>query len=199
VAALFERLAAAGRDARSLAGARVAAIGPGTAAALAEHAIVADLIPEPAVAEALVELLADVPLTRALIARASQGRDVLPDGLRARGVEVDVLALYETVVEPLSQAALRQAQAADYITFTSSSTVRFFLQAAQQGAASPADGAGSPAEGAGLSPHTRIVSIGPVTSETLREHGLAPHVEASRHDVDGLIQALLSDAAARGD
>ena len=68
--------------------------------------------------------------------------------------------------------------AADYLTFTSSSTVRFFLEAA-----GPA-GAGS----------ARIASIGPVTSATLREHGLEPAVEAASHDIDGLVAALLADA-----
>jgi uroporphyrinogen III methyltransferase/synthase len=170
------------RDARAFVAARVAAIGPGTARTLAEHGIVADIVPERSVAESLVQALADVPVERALIARAMQARDVLPDALRARGAEVDVLALYETVAEPLSDQALRTARAADYITFTSSSTVRFFLDAA--GGAT------------GLSPETRIVSIGPVTSETLREHGLEPHVEAEDHDVGGVVKALLADVAA---
>jgi uroporphyrinogen III methyltransferase/synthase len=186
VAHLFERLAVAGRhpaDARALAGARVAAIGPGTARALAERGIVADIVPERYVAESLVEALAELPVRRALVARAREARDVLPDALRARGAEVDVLELYETVAEPLSPPALAAARAADYITFTSSSTVRFFLEAA----------GGS----AGLSPTTRIVSIGPVTSATLREHGLEPHVEAARHDIDGLVATLLADAASR--
>jgi uroporphyrinogen III methyltransferase/synthase len=180
VAALFARLAAGGRDARSLAGARVAAIGPGTARALAEHGLTADIVPESFVAEALVEALTDVPVSRALVARALQARDVLPDALRTRGAQVDVLALYETLAEPLSPRALEAARAADYITFTSSSTVRFFLDAA--------------GGDAGLSPTTRIVSIGPVTSATLRECDLEPHVEAERHDVDGVIDALLLDA-----
>ena len=183
VAALFERLAAGGRDARSLAGARIAAIGPGTARALAGHGIAADVVPERFVAESLVQALAEVPVQRALVARARQARDVLPDALRERGAEVDVLDLYETLAEPLSETALEAARRADYITFTSSSTVRFFLQAA--GAQ------------AGLSPGTRIVSIGPVTSETLREHGMEPHIEAERHDIDGVIAALLADAGAR--
>jgi uroporphyrinogen III methyltransferase / synthase len=181
VAALFERLAAGGRDARSLAGARVAAIGPGTARALAGQGIAADVVPERSVAESLVQALAEVPVERALVARAREARDVLPDALRERGAEVDVLDLYETLAEPLSGPALEAARTADYITFTSSSTVRFFLQAA--------GGA------AGLSPATRVVSIGPVTSETLREHGIAPHIEAERHDIDGVIAALLADAA----
>ena len=186
VAYLFERLAQSGRpptDARALAGARVAAIGPGTARALAEHGIAADVVPERYVAESLVAALAELPVRRALIARAREARDVLPDALRARGAEVDVLELYETVAEPLSPPALAAARGADYVTFTSSSTVRFFLEAA----------GGS----ADLSPTTRIVSIGPVTSVTLREHGLEPQVEAERHDIEGLVAALLADAAAR--
>jgi len=181
VEALFARLHAGGRDARSLAGARIAAIGPGTARALAEHGIVADVLPERFVAESLVQALAGIPVERALVARALDARDVLPDALRARGADVDVLALYETLAEPLSASALDAARSADYITFTSSSTVRFFL-----------DAAGGEA---GLSDSTRIVSIGPVTSETLREHGLEPHVEAERHDIDGMLAALLADAA----
>jgi len=170
-------------DARAFAGAMVAAIGPGTARALAEHGIVADIVPERSVAESLVQALAEVPVKRALVARAKEARDVIPDALRARGAEVDVLALYETIAEPLSPEALTAAREADYITFTSSSTVRFFL-----------DAAGGPA---GLSPETRIVSIGPITSETLREHDLEPQVEAQDHDVDGVIQALLTNVAAR--
>lgn len=127
-----------------------------------------------------------MPVTRALVARAREAREVLPEALRERGAEVDILDLYETVAEPLPEKALETALGADYITFTSSSTVSYFLQAA-----SSRDGH------AALSPATRIVSIGPVTSETLREHGLEAHVEASRHDVEGLVEALLGDAVER--
>jgi uroporphyrinogen III methyltransferase/synthase len=179
---LFERLDDGRRprgDARALAGARVAAIGPGTARALAQRGIVADVVPERYVAESLVDALAGVDVQRALIARAGEGRDVLPDALRERGVEVDVVALYDTVAEPLSRAARERASDADYVTFTSSSTVRFFLRAL---------------DGASLSSATRVVSIGPVTSATLREHGIEPHVEAERHDLDGLVAALVADA-----
>jgi uroporphyrinogen III methyltransferase / synthase len=183
---LFARLHAGGRDARSLAGALVASIGPGTTDALAGHGIVADVVPERFVAEGLVEALADVRATHALVARARGGRDLLPDALRASGAQVDVLDLYETVVEPLSAEALAMAREADYITFTSASTVRNFLSAAAAGAG-----------GGVLCAQTRIVSIGPVTSETLREHGLTVHVQAPEHDIDGLLQALLADAAAR--
>jgi uroporphyrinogen III methyltransferase / synthase len=209
VSALFERLSrgpapaqvttpAGVRDARAFAGARVAAIGPGTARALAEHGLIADIVPESFVAEALVAALAAEPVEHALVARAKEARDVIPDALRAREAQVDVLALYETVAEPLAPQALTAAREADYITFTSSSTVRFFLEAAggAGGDAGDAWAAGGDAGGAGfLSPETRIVSIGPVTSETLREHGLEPHVEAEDHDVDGVIQALLADVA----
>jgi uroporphyrinogen III methyltransferase/synthase len=181
VEGLFERLAAGGRDARALAGARVAAIGSATASALEAHGIAADVLPERAIAEALVQALEDVPVRRALIARASRAREVLPDALRARGADVDVLELYDTVAEPLAPEVLQSARAADYITFTSASSVHFFLQAAENDA--------------GLSPSTRIVSIGPVTSAALREHGLQVHVEAERHDVEGILEALLADAA----
>ncbi len=201
---LFERLAAGGRDARSLAGARVAAIGPGTARALAEHGIVADVVPERFVAESLVEALSDFDVKHVLVATASGAREVLPDALRERGAQVDVLALYETVAEPLSERALRQAQTADYITFTSSSSVRYFLDAprARAGHRTFSDthtqlhNDESAPDHEHLPPTTRIVSIGPVTSATLREHGLEPHVEAGRHDIDGLVDALLADVLA---
>ncbi len=176
---LFERLCGAKHDARALAGARVAAIGPGTAAALREHGVIADVVPERFVAEGLIEALAGVPVRRALIARAAEARSVLPEALRSRGAEVDEIALYETVAEPLSEQQLAAVERADYVTFTSSSTVRFFF-----------------AGGGRLGTGTRIVSIGPVTSATLREERLEPHVEAARHDLDGLVAALIEDAAA---
>ncbi|MEA2360963.1 MAG: uroporphyrinogen methyltransferase / synthase [Thermoleophilaceae bacterium] len=170
-------------DARSLAGTRVAAIGPGTAAALRDRGVEADVVPERFVAEGLLEALAGDSLQgqRVLVARAAEARDALPDGLRERGAVVDIVALYRTTAEPLGEAQRESLKGATYVTFTSSSTVRFFL------------------EGAGAVPDdARIVSIGPVTSSTLREHGLEPDVEAERHDIDGLVAALIADAAARG-
>jgi uroporphyrinogen III methyltransferase / synthase len=190
---LFERLALAGHDARALAGKRVAAIGPGTATALRECGVIADVVPERFVAEGLVDALADVPVSRALIARAAEARDVLPEALRARGATVDVLALYETVAEPLSDSDLAAARAADYVTFTSSSTVRFFFDAGGLRPLGSSPGGERPVESAEAGP--RLVSIGPVTSGALRERGLEPDVEASRHDIDGLIDALVADAA----
>jgi uroporphyrinogen III methyltransferase/synthase len=178
---LFDALAAAGRDARALAGATVAAIGPGTARALVAHGIAADVVPERFVAEALVEALADgvVERRRVLVARAAEARDVLPDALRERGGEVDVVALYETVREAPDEAAIEAAQNADYVTFTSSSTVTNLTEAL----------------GDRFPGNARIVSIGPITSATVREAGLEVAVEAERHDVDGLLSALLADAA----
>src|SRR5581483_4415674 len=90
---LFDALTEAGRDARVLAGATVAAIGPGTARALTAHGIAADVIPERFVAEALVEALSSVEVEgrRVLVARAAEARDVLPDTLKERGAEVDVV------------------------------------------------------------------------------------------------------------
>ena len=156
----------------------MAAIGPGTARALARHGIIADIVPERFVAEALIEALGAIEVEgkRVLIARAADARDVLPDGLDERGAEVDVVALYETVREQPDEAAVEAALEADYVTFTSSSTVRNLTEAL----------------GERFPRAARIVSIGPVTSEAAREAGLEVAVEAERHDVDGLLDALLA-------
>jgi len=178
---LFEAMEAAGLDARALAGVTVAAIGPGTARALAERGVLADVVPERFVAEGLLEALEDeeVAGARVLVARAAEARDVLPDALRERGAEVDVLALYETVREQPGEKEIEAAQSADYVTFTSSSTVTNLIEAL----------------GERFPKGARVVSIGPITSETAREAGLVVAVEAERHDVDGLLAALLADAA----
>jgi uroporphyrinogen III methyltransferase/synthase len=180
---LFDALRKAGLDARAFGegGSVIAAIGPGTARALAEHGIAADVVPERFVAEALVEALVDVDVDgkRVLVARAAEARDVLPDALRGRGADVDVISLYETVRETASPESIDAAQGADYVTFTSSSTVRNLTEAL----------------GDRFPSQARIVSIGPVTSEAAREAGLEVAVEAERHDIDGLIAALLADAA----
>jgi uroporphyrinogen III methyltransferase/synthase len=158
---------------------RVAAIGPGTAAALNERGVIADVVPERFVAEGLLAALEGLDIHRVLVARAADARDVLIDGLRARGAQVEVLALYDTVAEPLDDDSVTALAQADYVTFTSSSTVSFLLNSAT------------------LGPGTRIASIGPVTTATLREHGLEPQVQARQHDIPGLIDAILADAAAR--
>jgi uroporphyrinogen III methyltransferase/synthase len=178
---LFEAMKEMDCDARALGGATVAAIGPGTARALAAHGIVADVVPERFVAEALVEALEEVQVRErvVLVARAAEARDVLPDALRERGADVDVVALYETVREQPTPEQVEAAQSADYITFTSSSTVTNLVEAL--GDRFPID--------------ARVVSIGPITSLAARATGLRVDVEAERHDIDGLLAALLADAA----
>jgi uroporphyrinogen III methyltransferase / synthase len=180
---LFEAMAAQGRDARAMANATVAAIGPGTAAALAAHGVIADLVGERSITESLVEALAEVDVSGrpVLLARAAEARDVLPDALRERGAQVDVVSLYETVAEDPDPEAVDAAQSADYVTFTSSSTVRNLLAAM----------------GDRFPRAARIVSIGPVTSQAAREAGLEVHVEADRHDPSGLLEALVEDVSAK--
>jgi uroporphyrinogen III methyltransferase/synthase len=177
---LFKAMDKAGLDTRSLAGVTIAAIGPGTARALAKRGVTADIVPERFVAESLVESLRTVEVEgkRALVARAADARDVIPEWLGNRGAQVDVVALYETLRETPDPTAVEAAQAADYVTFTSSSTVRNLTEAL----------------GDRFPKGARIVSIGPVTSEAARDAGLQVDVEAERHDIDGLVEALLADA-----
>lgn len=171
-------LAPAGLDARALGGVRVAAIGPGTAAAVAEHGITIDLVPDRFVAEALLDAFPDPTRAgaRVLLARAEQARDVLPEGLGARGYAVDVLPVYRTVTTAPDPAVLEQVRAGrfDAVTFTSSSTVRNFT-----------DQAGPLPE-----PVPAVVSIGPVTSATARDLGLTVAAEAIEHTIDGLVDAV---------
>jgi uroporphyrinogen III methyltransferase / synthase len=162
-------------DVRPLKGVTVAAVGRATAAAIAERGIVADVVAEQAVSESLVEALGDVAGRRVLVATAEAARPVLEDGLRARGAEVDVVNLYRTRREAIDVEAV---MAADLVTFTSSSTVGNVL-----------DGLAERDVG-GL----RAVSIGPVTSASLRERGVEPLVEADPHDVEGLVEAVLRAA-----
>jgi len=177
---LFEAMAERGFDARALANATVAAIGPGTARALRVHGVIADFVPPRSIAESLVESLREVEVQGrpVLVARAAEARDVLPEALTERGALVDVVALYETFREDAGAEAIERAREADYITFTSASTVRHFTETVGPDFASGA----------------RIVSIGPVTSATVRELGLEVDVEATEHDPDGLLEALLADA-----
>ena len=166
-------------DARALAGATIAAIGPGTVAELLRHGIAADVVPERSISEAVLEELTVAgPWTRVLIPRAEEARDVLPDGLRALGAHVDVLALYRTVAEPLDDDARVAALGADYVLFTSASSARH-LHAAAGTLAGP-----------------RVVSIGPATSTAIRALGREVDVEAAEHTPDGVIAALVADAAA---
>jgi uroporphyrinogen III methyltransferase/synthase len=181
VDAFFERgLAAAGMDARALHRMRIAVIGPGTAAALARRSVAADLIPDRFVAESLLAAFPapSAPGARVLIARAETARDVLPDGLTERGYAVTVLPVYRTVTATPNPVDLARVRAGDFdaITFTSSSTVANFLAVA-----GPLGDSAPP-----------VISIGPITSATAREHGLEVAAEADPHDIDGLVAAVLS-------
>jgi uroporphyrinogen III methyltransferase / synthase len=166
------------RDARDLAGPPIAAIGPGTAAALRAGGIEPDIVPARSSAEGLVEALADVDVRRALIARAEEGREVLPDALRERGAQVEVLALYRTIAEPLSDGDRAAALEADLLVFASSSAVQAFHAAA------------------GTLGSSSIASIGPATSATIRELGGEVLIEAAEHTPDGLIGAILEASRA---
>ena len=173
------RLLELARDARALAGPAIAAIGPGTADALRAGGIEPDIVPPRAVAESLVEALADAAADAGPDrSRASRRATSCPTRCARAARAVEILPLYRTVAEPLSESAREAARDADYVTFTSASSVRFFVAAA-----GPPGGA------------QRIVSIGPVTSDALREHGLEPHVEAGEHTPDGLVAALVADAS----
>jgi uroporphyrinogen III methyltransferase/synthase len=181
VHAFFDRgLAPAGLDSRALGPVRVAAIGPGTAAALADREIRVDLLPERFVAESLLEAFPDptAPGERVLLARAAHARDVLPDGLGARGYAVDVLPVYRTVTAAPDPDALARVRAGhvDALTFTSSSTVRNFVDVV----------------GPLPDPAPPVVSIGPVTSDTARELGLTVSAEAAVHTIDGVVATVLA-------
>lgn len=178
-----ERTFAGIADTRALGGVRVAAIGPGTAAALERYRVVADLVPERYVAEGLLEVFPDPPADRSasgrvLLARAEEARDVLPEGLRARGWHVEVAAAYRTVAATVDDAARARVRDADAITFTSSSTVSRFVAAFGADAVPPV-----------------VACIGPVTAATARELGVEVAVQADEHTIDGLVTALLAHLA----
>jgi uroporphyrinogen III methyltransferase/synthase len=177
--ALFARgLHPRGLDARALAGVRVAAIGPGTAATLDRYGVRADLVPQRFVAEALVDAFPAprAPNDRVLVARAEQARDVLPDGLARLGYAVDILPVYRTVTAVPDPAQLERVRAGEFdaVTFTSSSTVDNFCRLVGPVASEPL-----------------VVSIGPITTASATAAGLRVDVEADPHDIDGLVAAVL--------
>ena len=177
----FDRgLRSAGLDTRALAGVRIAAIGSGTAAALAERGVRANLMPDRYVAEALLDAFPAPTHSnpRVLLARAEQARDVLPAGLGEKGYEVDVLAVYRTHPAAPEPEALDRVQRGDVdaVTFTSSSTVTNLCDLL----------------GPAPDPQPLVVSIGPVTSKTALERGLRVDVEAEEHTIDGLVDALVA-------
>ena len=171
-----------GLDARSLGSARVAAIGRATADALLERGLAADVIPERFVAESLVEALErreDVKGRRVLLPQALDARDVLPEGLRALGAQVDAIPIYRTVSDGAGAARVGERLRAgeiDLVTLTSSSTVQFFVDAVG-------------AEAARAAP---VASIGPVTSAAAKALGLRVTVEAGESTIAGLVDAIVA-------
>ena len=154
------------------------AVGPATAAALREGGLRVDLQPKPAVAESVVRELAPTARgKRMLLPRAAVAREVLAEELRAAGAMVDVVEAYRTVLAEESRAALEQAfeRGVDAVTFTSSSTVENLFALLGEQAAREALRA------------AKVLSIGPVTSATLRRFGTEPAAEACPHDVSGLL------------
>ena len=178
-ASAVERFVPLLRDARAFAGVHVAAIGPGTAAALAQRNLVADLVPERFVGEGLLAAMpAPSGRARVLLPRAAVARDVLPRGLRDAGWEVDVVEAYRTEAAKPSEQALAAVAGADAVTFTSSSTVTGFLEAAGPEAVPPV-----------------VACIGPVTAATARRCGLTVDVVAPVHTIEGLVEALTAALA----
>ena len=182
-----ERLAALNLDARAVGRAKIATIGPATALAVWEHLkIRADYTPTEAVAEAVLAQWPDADMSgkRVLLPRAAEAREILPDQLRERGAIVDVIPIYETVLDATEAEELRRMLKngeLDALTFTSSSTVRNFAQAITNGNLS---------ELPALIQETLVAAIGPVTADTLRELGIAPQIVAQEHTLPGLLAAL---------
>lgn len=163
-------------DARDLGGVRIAAIGPATADVLTARNIVADLVPDVYVAEALVESFPEpVPggTGRVLLARAATAREVLPEGLRAKGWHVDVVETYRTHRTPIDEDTRVAVLDADVVTFTSSSTVDNYVRTMNTVETPPV-----------------VACIGPITSATARGHGMHVDVEATEFTIPGLVAAL---------
>lgn len=159
---------------------KVAAIGPATAAEARKAQLAVTLVPDSYVAEGLLASLgSQAAEKRVLIVRAAVARDVIPDALRAVDARVDVVEAYRNVLPAPAPEQLREAlqQGIDAATFTSSSSVTHLKDAAEKaGIAFPFV-------------HVPAVSIGPVTSQTLREHGWEPAAEANPSDIPGLVAA----------
>ncbi len=178
VESFFNNLAAAGKDARALHGIEFGVVGGATREALAAHGILAEYIPARQTAEGLLDVLSEDLLCgkRVLLPLASNARQVLPEGLAAAGAEVHQVFFYDTVIEELSEAQRMAVADAEFVTFASGSAVHSLMTAI-----------GGPDPLAGCA----LVSIGPTTSEALREYDVEPTAEAEQHDIDGLLAALL--------
>ena len=181
VAIFWEQLLGRGRDSRALAGLKIAAVGPATAGALLEHGITVDVIPQRFVAEGLLEMLGerdDVSGSKVLYITAEGARDVLPSGLREMGAELAIIEAYRTIPDGEGAATLARAIEAgkvDLATFTSASAVRGYIDAV----------------GEDLALKVPAASIGPQTSDALREAGIEVETEAEESTIDGLVSAVL--------
>lgn len=179
-----ERLAALDITATSFSHLKIAAIGSTTAAALEDLGLTISTTPEEYVAEALVASIGDrAGNARVLIARAAIARDVIPEALKQIGAQVDVVEAYRTLIPESSIIHIAEVFAPGCppphaATFTSSSTVTNFFQLLR-------------AAGLTLPNTTRAISIGPITSQTLRDHGWQPSAEADPHDIRGLVEATV--------
>ena len=191
VEALWERMARLHMNKSVLKHLRVAAIGPATKQAIERGHIKVDVVPKEYVAESVVRSLRRrIQGKRVLLVRAKVARDVIPLELRNAGATVDVVEAYETVIPQSSRSRLRMllknpARRPHLITFTSSSTVRNFVELL---------GAGRKPSGIDLA-GIRFASIGPVTSSTLRALGLVVNLEAQEYTIPGLVKAIVAAIA----
>jgi uroporphyrinogen III methyltransferase/synthase len=179
----LQRLKVHGKDVQDLSGKKVCAIGPGTARALEKLGLFVHWIPNEYRAEAIVEGLGrELIGQHVLLPRAEIAREVLPEQLNALGAHVEVVTAYRTIQVSHYADQIRsllQTQEVDMITFTSSSTVKNFLNLFEEG------------EGMRLITNTVIACIGPITAETVKTFGLSPHVVASVYTIPGLVQAII--------
>jgi len=185
VKAFFSRLEKQDKSEADLLHLKIVAIGPATAKAIEKHGIPVDIVPDEYVAEAVVEeMRGQVKGERVLLVRAKVARDVIPNALRELGAKVHVMEAYETVVPESSRTAILEALNSNskpaLITFTSSSTVKNFVELIGQETIS-----------SGLLDDVKLASIGPVTSATLKELGLRIDIEAKEYTIPGLVEAIL--------
>jgi len=186
VTAFFDMFFKRFQDLRDIGGVRIAAIGPGTAEKLKELHLQVDLTPDEALGSKIVEAFnkyESVENLKICLLRAEVANPDLPQALDEEGAIVDDIAVYRTVAEtadPGGEAARLLESGADWVLFTSASTVehfhaRFDLPKLR-----------------GRFPHMKLASIGPETTKALRELGLDPALEAKEHTIDGLVKALVS-------
>ncbi|MCF8122644.1 MAG: uroporphyrinogen-III C-methyltransferase [Desulfarculaceae bacterium] len=187
VEAFFAALAEAKRDARALAGCKLAAIGPATASALSSHGLTAEVTARTFQAEGLIEALESHGITgqRVLIPRAAQAREVLPETIASWGNLVQVVPAYRTVRPPESTMLLAKAlsEGLDAITFTASSTVTNLMEMLDQ---TGRDELARQSKEGGLT----VAAIGPITADTARGYGLRVEVQPDKFTIEALTQAL---------